>query len=250
MKLKLSIFFGFLSLYCTCLFGQISSEVLHPYYFNFNLSKDQVYTLSTSKVNIKYQDFLADNNPLELSVFDWRGKPLRSYSLSKSFGINYYTVDLMNLFEEWLEGEVYRFEIKDGLNKSRILVRKIEIVKENVPVANIVVSPILLDCEIPNVSSIEFYAEISGGKAPFEVSWVVMNEDQTSLLYQPKQDKVEIAGKSSFIRVDADPNYKVMLLVTDACGNYVEQTVLIDCQKGKKKANNFTLEPLTGKKKG
>src|SRR5207244_1598887 len=73
----------------------------------------------------------------------------------------------------------------------------------NAIAADIVVKPMYLQCGNPsNGNLVEFYGMIDGGKAPYQLSWYVLNKERTDFLYQPRQAALKRPGYTSSIDVD------------------------------------------------
>lgn len=216
-----------------------------PYYIDMKSGSKEVNAIDRGFINLLYQDKTGDKNPLELKVFGWEGNEVAQYSLSKSYGSNYYTISLKDYYEEWQIGEVYRFVVADKkAGKFTIVVRKTETNKENPPMPDILVNPINLDCDGLEGSTMDFYGAISGGKPPYKISWFIMDESRANLLYQPQEETIENVGNTSTIRVDINPEYHVMLSVIDACGNEGEQILNIKCPEGKTRISSLFFSPI------
>ena len=223
----------------------LPSLVEQPYYIDVNSDNGEVNTLNKKSINLKYQDKTGDEKPLFLQVVSWDGEEIANYSLSKAYGLNYYTISVEDYFDEWNTGEIYRFSFRDGKYfENKLLIKKIDPNKDNLPIPNIVINPLNLDCEGLEGSTVDFYGQISGGKAPYEINWFVLNLDRTQLIYQPQSEKVADEGKTSTIRVDSNPEYCVMLFVVDACGNEAEQMITVTCPKSKIRVNSLFWNPL------
>ncbi|HEY0770104.1 MAG TPA: hypothetical protein VGD31_07190, partial [Sphingobacteriaceae bacterium] len=108
--------------------------------------------------------------------------------------------------------------------------------------ASIIVNPKFLDCEKLSGNLVSFYGDINGGKAPYEVTWFVLNNHRTKFLYQPRTHKIKGDGVTSTVEVDQNPNYYVIMYVKDACGSESHQVTQLVCEKGEKKVNTIFFE--------
>lgn len=193
---------------------------------------------------LDFYDSYGIKDTLDLFLYDWRGNLLSHPRLKKSYGNNSYSINL-NQYNIEAGKEAYRLKVFNDAGKKYILYFKLLPPPEKPdPIVDIFVNPVELQCEEPTGNLIEFYGTIDGGKAPYNVSWVIMNEGQTSLLYQPRRLTISKPGYTPSIQINKSPSYAVMLHVTDACGNDGQQIVNIQCKPDIEKSNNLFIELL------
>jgi hypothetical protein len=203
-----------------------------------------VYDIASASLNLQYYDKVGKENTLPLTVFNWESDEIASFIITKSFGQNHFRINLGETFSSWKTGDVYRCELRDeNGQKYRILLKKTEMKTQDLDV-DLKMNPIRLDCENLSGNLVEFFATIQGGKPPYIANWFIMDESKNNLLYQPGKQEISSQGKSGTVRVESNPNYYVMILVTDACGNEKKEMIYLVCEKKKKKINTLFVEPL------
>lgn len=230
--------------------AQNSVEIneIKPYYINFNLMEQEVYEVTDPSLNIQYKDITGDRIDLILNIYNWSGTIEKTLALSKNYGVNYFSLNISDVFDRWDYEKIYRFEIiNSNRSISTALVKKSEIKPNDLFTVGITASPINLDCKVPGVTVIDYFSNISGGKYPYQLSWMVYNAESTKLLNEPKFEILNKAGDVSTIRVDSDLNYNVFLVVKDACGNEEDQNLFIDCEMNDKNQNSLFIESLNPK---
>jgi hypothetical protein len=225
-------------------YGQ-SDPASASYYLDVNSNSNTTYELYDGLLSLKYYDAYGSLKSVPLKVYNWKHEEIAIYQLSKSYGLNYFRVSLGNVFTSWKENEVYTFEVSDEAGTPyQFMIKKVAPPSKEKPKVNISVDPQHVDCKGLTSSVVNFYGEISEGKAPYKVNWYILNKDRTEFLYQPRQEIIETAGTTPVARVDAKPDYYVMLYVKDACGNEQKQMVQLTCQSNKKKINTIFVEPI------
>lgn len=217
-----------------------------PFYFNINTALPTViHEVQDEHLHLQYHDRYGQQAEITLHVYDWKHEAAATFQLSKTYGLNYYSIGLASFYGAWKEGEIYTFALEDESQHTYTLyVRKVGPPKKEKPAVNIFVNPVHLECSALTGNVVEFYGGISGGKPPYKVSWYVMNEHRTDFLYQPREEVIERPGNTMVIRVDKNPDYYVMLQVRDACGNEEKQMVNLLCEDGKKQIHTLFVEPL------
>lgn len=215
------------------------------YYLDMNkASKETVHTIHDELLAIQYYDSYGQEKELPLKIYNWKREQVATYSLSKEFGLNNFSISLGAAYNAWQEGELYTCEMADESgHRYELILRKLTL-KNEPPKVNLLVNPVHLQCKEVAGNLVEFYGEISGGKTPYQVSWYVLNNERTDFLYQPREEVITVPGNTMVIRVDKNPDYYVMLHVRDACGNEQKQMVHLVCQGKKKKINTLFVEPL------
>ena len=204
-----------------------------------------VQEIADTKLSLKYEDRIGSKSQMGIDILDWRRQVVKRVSLSKSLGLNYYDVDLNKLSDSWERNSVYyvRF-VDENSNSGEVSFRIAEKKNAVPPSVNIFVNPINTQCDNLSKSSIAYLAEIQGGKTPYRITWYVMNNAQTELLFQPKEEFVERGSQSPMISVDAFLDYYVLLHVEDACGTTAKQMVHIKCEDEGEQVNTIFVQPL------
>lgn len=225
--------------------AQKHGDLKAAYYFDLNKGNAvTVLDLQEASLNVQYMDRYGKDKELELSLFNWKNEKIAQYALSKTFGMNHFKINIELVFKKWEEGEVYSCRAKDEMgNNYELLLRKNTKTAE-APSVNVFVNPLKLSCKELEGNVVDFYAKISGGKAPYTVNWYIVNETKSDFLYQPREEKIERPGKTMVVKVDKDPSYYVMVLVTDACNKEARQMVYLTCSEKGKKINSVFVEPL------
>jgi hypothetical protein len=252
---RLKAFFLGAYLAATCqVFGQTQmvqpqdDEV--PMYISMNEDHGTyIYSISNNKLNLEYHDSYGTKPSLSLRVYDRTRKLVINSSLDKSFGLNHYRIDLQTLYSNWVHNTIYQAEMVDESGFGHLVsFRMTDPVKSDLK-ASIMVSPVNFKCGNSQQNTVEFYGEISGGRAPYNASWYVLNDSRKDFLYQPKNLVVDKPGKASKIEVSKNPIYYVVLYVKDACGNEDKQIVNVTCsnrKRLKKRINTLFLEQHDG----
>jgi hypothetical protein len=219
-----------------------------PVYIDVNSAvAGQTHNIYDGIVSLEYTDHIGYQSEIALRIFDWKSQFLGTFKMDKSLGSNHYTFELKDLGIESKPGNIYRCEIIDE-NRTTFSwnIRDSQKPDDNKPMPTIQIKPIQVACgKSGKLNLAEFYGSFAGGRAPFTVNWYVLNEARTEFIYQPKEEKAEGNNLISMIRVDSDPVYNVLLLVTDACGNTGKQMIRVSCNQEGKKVNTFMVEPLT-----
>lgn len=224
-------------------FKETSAE--NPYYIEFSGSDPSaVAEIQNHFLSLRYNDRHGKESDLVLRVYDWKRVLIAQYQMRKTFGVNYFNIDLEQ--DVQLEtGRIYSCEaVNEGGRKLVALFKLVSPIRTDPPQINIVVNPVSFDCNDPLKNSVEFYADIKGGRPPYAVNWYVMNRARTNFLYQPRKELVSRPGNTPAIFVDSAPDYYVMLLVQDACGMESRQMVNLTCGEKNKKVNTIFVEPL------
>lgn len=216
------------------------------FYWDVNNSpfKD-VYEVSDLHMSIKYFDKYGLTKDMELKIYNWKREQIAHLNLDKTFGLNYYTISLEDISESWESDQLYLCEIYDeGKNRFEWQMKLLKQSDQNLLQVDIIVNPIHLECASLSESGVEFYGDIRNGKAPYLLRWYVMNNNKSEFLYQPTEEILQHVNETSFIRVDQQPDFYVMLYAKDACGNIGQKMVHLICEEGKKKINSLFVEPI------
>lgn len=201
-----------------------------------------VHVLSEQQLNLKYEDPYGMTDYLTVQLFDWEQKLMETYQLDKSFGINYYAIEMPSLEPD----KLYYLKANNEMGQSyQISFRYRENQQTNMPEVAIHVNPVKMACDQEaGKTQVEFYATIKGGRGPYEMHWYVLDESMQSLLYQPRIEKLKDASKGMMITVAEWPDYYVLLQVDDQCGNTTRNMVEVTCQNEKQVYHSVVLEPL------
>lgn len=224
-------------------------EEVHPYYISFDAPLPQtIEDIRGEFLSISYRDGIGKSESIKLTVINSKNKLVRELNLVKQFGQNFFDIRLENYNISFEENESYVCRLTN--EDYEVLERTIRYLPEvkNEIAASIVVKPKQLACEFSKKSGgnlIEFFGDISGGKAPYKVNWYVMNAARSEFLYQPANVVISAPGQTSSIQVDKDPAYYVLMHVTDACGNEQISTVQIVCEQNEKSVNTIFFSKLT-----
>lgn len=223
-----------------------SAPVKIPYYLDLNSADEKtINAIQEERLYIQYHDHYGNQPELALHIYNWKHEEVGTYALSKTFGLNHYTITLSSIFAAWKEGEVYSIEATDESRRRYVLpVRKIAPPENAPPEVSIFVNPLHVACSDPSGNTVEFYGKIAGGKAPYTVAWYILNDARTGFLYQPREEVIKRPGNTMVVRVDKNPDYYVMLEVKDACGNSQRKMVNLVCEDEKKKINTVFLETI------
>ncbi|HTF21017.1 MAG TPA: hypothetical protein VK658_23240 [Chryseolinea sp.] len=240
---------GFILLICNTsgqVFGQLQDETerANPFYIDLNYSTTKVFEIQEGLLSIRYDDKIAKENSLLLTIYNWKREVVATYNLAKVFGPNYFNIKLEK--DMTLEiGKSYVCEATNEANQHfKAYFRPIEPVNTTPPTVGVLVNPISVNCDDPDGNVVEFYGDIKGGRAPYTVSWYLLNDTRTAFIYQPRNEMIQRPGSTTIIRVDKRPAYYVMLLVKDACGVERKQMVLLTCSDEENKINTVFVEPI------
>lgn len=217
------------------------------YYVNLNeeLIADVVHEIIDTKLSLKYEDRTGKNKLMTVAIVNWKNEKIGSFNLSKTAGLNYYDVDLKKLSDVWEYKSIYHCRYVDDLGEENEVSFKIlEAPKKDEPSVSIFVNPINTQCDNVSKSYIAFLGEIKGGKAPYKLTWYVLNNNQTDLLFIPKEQFLNASDQSPMISVDAFLDYYVVLNVEDACGTTGKQMVHVKCEEEGDNHSTIFLQPL------
>jgi hypothetical protein len=234
------------ALMCAVLLRSWAQEESAPYYINLNTANsNKVHEIQNKTIALQYYDNNGQWTEVPLTIFDWRRNKVAQLKLSKSYGLNNFTIRLEELKAIWELNQVYALEVStENGKKYELLVKLIPAPEKIGPDVDIVVNPVQFKCDAISAKLMEFYGEIKGGKAPYTTKWFVLNNQRDDFLYQPREERIASAGQTMVVRVDKSPDYYVMLYVTDACGNTQKKMAHVVCEDGKKKINTIFVEPL------
>jgi hypothetical protein len=214
------------------------------YYVTLNQVNEQTMVeISDYVLNLQYNDAYGASKDFIFKIYDWERNTIAMLQMDKSPGLNQYSIQLDAVYNRWEIDKVYYGEMKNEAGIMYTLpIRIIKPPEKPDPAVNIIVNPVKIGCSDVTGSVVEFYGSIEGGAAPYTVKWFVLNKHRTDLLYQPKEEYLEIAGKTSMIIVDKNPEYNVILYVKDSCGKEDKQIVSLACGEEEKKINTVFVE--------
>ena len=218
-----------------------NGNTVAPYYLDFNaIDKNVILDVRGEYLHIQYYDALGKAANLPFGIYNWKGEQMAQLSIHKEFGLNHFDVNLKQYGIKLPVNGIYTAQLVDEAGKKyEVSIRYLPPLKKEITVG-IFVKPIQVQCDDPSGGNlVEFYGEVGGGKAPFQVNWYVMNKNRTDFMYQPKELTIDRPGLVSSIQVDKSPEYYVLLYVKDACGNEQTSTVQVVCEGNKKKFNTI-----------
>jgi hypothetical protein len=217
-----------------------------PYYVSINnRPSHEVLDILNNVLSVEYRDDFGQWQNVALKIYNFKREVIASIVLAKTFGSNYYNLKLDDFFTGWKKEDIYNCELKDEAgNTHKLAIRIVEPPKTIPPDVALLVNPLQLLCDGTSVSNVEFVADINGGKSPFHLQWVVMNDARTALLYQPLAEILPTTETTSAITVNRSPDYHVLLEVKDACDNIVRREVHLMCDQEEKKISSVFVEPI------
>jgi hypothetical protein len=226
--------------------GYAQVEKSFSYYVNLNTMEPNVpHPIMDMTLNFMYTDAFGKTKETLLRIFDWKHEQVASLRLDKGAGLNSYALKLEDIYSGWKFNDLYTAELKDDEGRLYSLPFKLLEPPDNIgPNVDISVNPVQVSCNGIGSSVVEFYGNITSGRAPFYTQWFVLNDHRTDFLYQPKEEIIQSVGKTSQIKVDKSPEYFVVFYVKDACGNEQKRMVKLVCDQTKKKINTIFVEQL------
>lgn len=103
-----------------------------------------------------------------------------------------------------------------------------------VPIADVRVNSMDVNCDKGVVSSIEFFGNVQAGIAPYKLTWLVSKGPQVKdLINKPLKCELTTNQDISRIVVAEALDYYVTLLVEDACGNSDKKVMYVKCRENK-----------------
>ncbi|MGB0524901.1 MAG: hypothetical protein ACPGJS_18145 [Flammeovirgaceae bacterium] len=102
--------------------------------------------------------------------------------------------------------------------------------------AKIVMTALSWDCAaLGNHTKIDFIGDVTGGEAPYEISWYVSATSKIKDAHRNETDYLEVSdvaedfAPSPQITVNEKLGYYIILKVSDEAGDMIEKTIKIDC---------------------
>jgi hypothetical protein len=217
-----------------------------PYYISLNdADGNRVHEISNETLSLQYSDAYGKWNDIPLKIYNWKREPITTLNLDKAFGLNSFVIDLKSVHSDWELNTIYTCELIDESGRKYSLpIRLVPPPETKDPEVSIFVNPLNIECNGLSEDVVEFYGEIKGGKAPYTVSWFILNSARADFLYQPLEEIIKMSGKTSVVTVDQNPDYYVVLFVKDACGGSQQKVVNLVCEERRKKINTIFVEEL------
>jgi hypothetical protein len=224
-----------------------SIKKTEPYYIDVNKAeKGLIYEVQPDALCLQYYDAYGKADAVLLNIYDWKKTLVTKLSLDKTYGLNHFTIKLNEISQALKIGDNYTCQLVNEQGKKyEVNLKLISPPTKPIPEVDIFVNPLQLDCKGTNGSLVEFYGQISGGKAPYSTDWFVLNSGMNDFLYQPRSEEIAKAGNSMVIDVDKTPDYYVLFRVKDACGGVKQKMVHIVCEQEQNKINTVFVEPIT-----
>ena len=221
-------------------------EKVHPYYISFDATAAHVEDMRGEFIHVSYHDRIGRSETITFGIFNSKMQRVKELTLVKQFGQNYFDIQLDAYSINLVEGESYYCRLKNEYEETiERAIRYISKSSNDVSIS-ILVDPKYLACENPTGSNlVEFFGQVSGGKAPYKANWYVLNAYRTDLLYQPAHITVPSPGLTSSVQIDKAPEYLVVFHIMDACGNEQVATVQIVCEQNEKKVNTLFFQKLS-----
>jgi hypothetical protein len=206
----------------------------------------EVNKITNKVLCFSYDDKYGRNPQLPVRILDWKQKEVAHLTLDKKYGLNEYSVGLEGLVSNLEIGQMYHLIARNDVGRSyKINFMLIDPPDQWDPVPDIIPNGVEVFCESSQQSTVEYYGKISGGRAPYEVTWYVFkNASGESLLYKPKKLIIEKEGDVPFISVESALDYYVLLNVIDACGSERDKVVHIVCDEQEEGKFNMLFEPI------
>jgi hypothetical protein len=229
-------------------FSTLAQEIKKtPYFINLNTADGtRIHELRDEMLSVHYTDAYGRNKEILMTIYNWKRDIVTTLSLNKVYGLNSFIINLREFYTAWEFNQVYVCQLKDESGRQYELDFKIIPPSESpIPTVDIVVAPEQMSCDNLTAGNlVNYYSDIKGGKAPYIVDWYVINSSRTDFLYQPREEVIATADKTTMITVDKNPSYYVMLLVKDACGNTQQKIVNLVCEDARKKISSIFIEEL------
>lgn len=211
-------------------------------YFDLNKADKSIQEISTESLSLQYYDGSGISKDLPCTIYNWKQEVIAEFAMTKAFGLNQYNIKFSDVYSRWEKYETYRLVARNETGARYEFFFKLSETPKQEIAANIIVNPKFVDCGKTSGNLVAYYGDINGGKAPYDVTWFVLNDHRTKFLYQPRNYKIKDPGLTSTIEVDKDPDYYVIMYVKDACGSESHQVAHLVCEKGQKKVNTIFFE--------
>lgn len=211
------------------------------YYVNVNSSfgDSQQIAFHGGKIGVLFQDKFGMTDSIRVHVSSIENSFEKDYPFKKSYGSNQFILESLDL-SDLEELRTFQLVMRDDMGKQYSKTLIVNPVRSELIVeANIIKSPITIDCQNPTNTLIEYFSEVKGGKAPFLLEW------DFGGMAESTKELVPIEGFSSAVLVDLPPPYFISLKVTDSCGEVSFQKVQVACDLSSQKYNSilFNVDP-------
>ncbi|HBH23991.1 MAG TPA: hypothetical protein DDY13_11280 [Cytophagales bacterium] len=158
---------------------------------------------------------------------------LASFEVDIEYGVNHIEIDWEKYGANLIEDETYNFLV---YTNNKLVVNKPFIYKspkpDEQPEVNIEVKIIQSNCDMASQNTALFIGKVTGGKAPYEVSWMVVEKNSYGkMLYKPLKTVLPSAKDVHKIEVNALPGYYVSFKAKDACGQVSRGVIDFFCSK-------------------
>lgn len=242
--IRIGSVFTLMGLLLSDVMAQKAQPVSDAYYIDFSKQYSEVYEIKGEHISLQY-DTNDDANEWVLELYNWKREKLCNIKLDRQYGLNHYHIALADLGVAWQYDQVYSLETQEAsLSKNRVFFKILSPIATKEPVFSIVSNPLELSCVSGSQTTIEYYAQVTKGRSPYELSWYVFNESRTELLFQPAFEALDEAGASSMISIDHALAYYVLLKVKDVCGNEQQQMIFVNCKESDPAVNTLFFEKI------
>ena len=194
---------------------------------------------------LTYHDRYGAADHLIISCHDQYGRVVGEYRMAKTLGANEVPLDLHQLGVARTDARYTLSFINERGQRYRIPFR-VQVSENTQPTVNIEADAVMMDCEASQGNLVHYYGTITGGKAPYQARWTVV-DDSGQDLYQPREDHIAKKGQTPTVTVESTPTYYVALEVKDACGETAQQVVNVQCDGVLEKSNTLFVKSIRPK---
>jgi len=235
--------FGFLSF--AQQYDELSNHVRTAdttiYYLNLNspFGDLQQVAFKGGKIGVIFDDKFGMYDSLRVDVVNMIRQDSSTFVFKKTFGVNRYVLESLD-FSDYDSLVVLNLSARDDMGKNHQKNLLVDPQKDILPISiDIIKSPLTINCQNPELTKIEYFSDVKGGKAPYLVEWNFSGSKEGLTEFLP------IQGYSSAIMVDLPPPYYIGLKVTDSCGEVEFQTVQVACDVTSPNYNTilFNIDP-------
>ena len=194
---------------------------------------------------LSYEDRYGMKDHLTITFTNAYGRKVGQYELPKTFGHNQQALDFASVGISQTE-ERYTLSFTDDIGQKHRIPFLVKISESDPPTVDIESEAVSLDCEASTGNVVQYFGNIQGGKAPYQIAWKVLDESGKEL-YQPRQDHIAKKGYTPTITVESTPTYYVSLEIQDACGETAQQVINLQCDGDVKKSNTLFVKSIRPK---
>jgi hypothetical protein len=207
----------------------------------------EINRIAQSRLCLSFEDKYGEKPQFDIRILDWQNREVARKTLDKYFGLNLYSLNLKTLL-----GDTFQEEVLFNLVSANDMGQELsfyfmaiapdpDLDKPNV---EIIAEEIEVYCEELRVSEVNYYAAISGGSPPYELTWFVFKgTTPETLIYQPKKVVLQDVADIPFTRVSAALDYYVAVHIRDGCGAERDKVVHVICDNVAGKLN-LIFEPI------